>query len=148
MPGRAVHIEAGAVLGGLAASVRAPRIGTPEAIAEILGGTFLGMLGGVMPDILEPATHPSHRKMAHSLATAGALLSIPLVDMQAHCRSFASAARSRAASYQVECPERDRALFEALCWHVIAGAVAGFLAGYLSHLALDATTSYGLPVAG
>lgn len=31
-------------------------------------------------------------------------------------------------------------------WQMAAGALAGALAGYLSHLALDATTPKGLPL--
>ncbi|UOG31801.1 metal-dependent hydrolase [Leptospira noguchii] len=37
-------------------------------IERLLIGGGLGLVGGMIPDILEPADHPHHRQTAHSVA--------------------------------------------------------------------------------
>jgi membrane-bound metal-dependent hydrolase YbcI (DUF457 family) len=38
-------------------------------------------------------------------------------------------------------------LFQEILWRIAAGILAGFAAGYASHLILDAFTKNGLPLA-
>ena len=86
---------------------------------EALASVVLGILGGMLPDILEPATHPNHRQFFHGL------LLIAVVFY------------GREKLYQLlELTPQQRGLFDSL------------LAGYSSHLYLDGLTPKGLPLGG
>jgi hypothetical protein len=87
-----------------------------ELLASGLGGAGLGAVTGVLPDILEPARHPHHRKTCHSL-TAMASIAVGLHKVS---KSNLSDIQKGTA--------------------YIAGA------GYLSHLFLDLDTPKGLPL--
>lgn len=85
-----------------------------------LAAGAVGALCANLPDILEPATSPNHRKTCHSVALAAVLM----VGMK--------------KAWQWE-PEDD--LGRLLRFVALAGG-----AGYLVHLALDATTRRSLPL--
>lgn len=117
---RATHqLVAGAVTGIFLAS-REQTLGTATA-KPILGGAAAALLTR-LPDILEPATSPNHRRFFHSLAFAG-LLGVALHELH---------------GWQ---PETDT---ERLLKKI--GALA--LSAYLIHLALDFTTAKSLPLVG
>lgn len=101
---------------------------TNEQLLFFLGGCLVGALvGGVLPDRLEPATHPGHRAFFHSVAVAAALGWLGCkVHQQCHEES--------------ESP--------ALGHHFLMGLTLGAILGYESHLALDAGTPSGLPLLG
>lgn len=84
-----------------------------------LGSAGLGVMAASLPDALEPALHPNHRALAHSVA---ALL--------ATIYGTARLADSPGVDGQTK----------------VAGAVAA--AGFVSHLLLDAGTPMGLPLLG
>ena len=44
-----------------------------ELIGNAAFGTGLGALGGALPDVLEPATHPGHRDLFHSVVTGASI---------------------------------------------------------------------------
>ena len=76
-----------------------------------------GAAGAIAPDVLEPALHPNHRSLFHSLAAGGATTAglkglYETVSMDPYLRLFARS----------------------------------LLVGYLSHLVLDSSTPRGLPV--
>ena len=73
-----------------------------------------------LPDILEPATSPNHRKVFHSVACAVVLI----------------AGFKKAWDW-----EPDDSAGRVLRFVALAG-----IAGYLTHLALDATTKRSLPL--
>ncbi len=81
-----------------------------------LGGSAIGAAAGVLPDIIEPATNPNHRKFFHSVTT-GAVVSYSMIKAN-----------------QSELTEETKAVIN------IAGA------GYLSHLLLDSETPKGIPL--
>lgn len=81
---------------------------------EVFVGGLAGLMAGLSPDMLEPATGPDHRGCFHSIA-AGALV------------FYASAGEHN----QAFTPELRRVLY-----------AASF--GYLSHLALDSQTPAGI----
>lgn len=87
-----------------------------EFILKSLAGGGVGAFCGVLPDLLEPATCPNHRKLFHSVTTAS-LISYGLY--KANTSSLSS---------------NDKEIIN------IAGA------GYLSHLLLDSETEFGLPL--
>lgn len=43
-------------------------------IQGIVGSLLLGGFGGILPDLLEPATHPNHRSFFHSITFLMVLL--------------------------------------------------------------------------
>ena len=97
MPNRATHEAVGAASGAAFALLRvggdAP---TLQAVAEVLGGALGGWMGGVIPDVLEPATTPNHRELAHSIAAGGTLTLARLAEWQASCRTEAKGCEARA----------------------------------------------------
>jgi membrane-bound metal-dependent hydrolase YbcI (DUF457 family) len=146
MPGRKVHGLVGLAAGGAMAAYRAPEAPRPEQVVETLGGIVGGYLGGLVPDGLEPALHPNHRGIAHSLAALGCLGLVRLSELQAQCRTNAEICIRRKSVHAADGPERQKAEFEALAWRFVAGLIVGFTVGYASHLVLDAGTKRGLPL--
>jgi hypothetical protein len=88
-----------------------------ELISYSAGGYGLGSLAGTLPDIIEPATSPNHRKTFHSY---GAMVAVTWGTIKL--------ATDTDLSHEVK----------------TAVTVAG--ASYLSHLALDSETPKGLPI--
>ena len=145
MPNRATHAQVGAAAGGICAALRVAGAPTTHQLAETIGGLIGGWVGGVLPDVLEPATTPNHRQAAHSVVAGGTLMLARLAEWQAGCRAAADGAARRALLLPLRSDERRRAETEALVWRFVAGALVGLVAGYASHLLLDATTARGLP---
>lgn len=85
-----------------------------------LAAGALGMLCTNLPDILEPATSPNHRKVFHSVT----------------CAVVIAVGMKKAWDWE---PEDD-------LWRVTRFLVLVAGAGYLVHLALDATTKRSLPL--
>jgi membrane-bound metal-dependent hydrolase YbcI (DUF457 family) len=148
MPNYSTHAQTGAMVGALAAVYRARSAPTDQMVAETVGGLLGGWLGGILPDVLEPARDPNHRKLAHSLAAGGALTLARIAEWQAGCRTAADAATSRSLMHPMGSSERSSAEWDAFFWRLLAGALVGLVAGYASHLALDAGTPRGLPLLG
>lgn len=86
------------------------------AAKSLLGGSIAAACG-ILPDVLEPATCPHHRSFFHSIATAG-LIGVGLYH----------------ANQGNTLSEDEKQLVN----------LAGF--GYLSHLALDSETPFGIPL--
>lgn len=80
----------------------------------------LASLGGKLPDILEPAVHPHHRKFFHSIAVLASI----------------GWGVKKAYQWDVGTPLEKLARLA-----IIFGGV-----GYLSHLVLDASTPMGIPI--
>jgi len=87
-----------------------------ELLGYTTGGVAIGTIGGVLPDLLEPAKDPNHRKFFHSITT-GIVVGTSVVALN-----------------KSNLPKEVKA---------IASVAA---AGYLSHLALDSATPKGLPL--
>lgn len=86
MPNYKKHLSTGATIGAVTSflidlAIQNKKIQTGEQtqidwnriISNSLLGLGIGAVGGVLPDILEPATNPNHRKLFHSLTTATAI---------------------------------------------------------------------------
>ncbi|MDE3152801.1 MAG: metal-dependent hydrolase [Gemmatimonadota bacterium] len=148
MPNHRTHIRTGIAVGGLTALARAAAQPDMCCLVEALGGLAGGAIGGIAPDVLEPAISPNHRKLAHSVATAGAISLAKVAEWQDMCRRRGATATQTALSCAAGTRERADAEFAAFGWSFLAGFIAGFFAGYASHLALDAVTARGLPLWG
>lgn len=150
MNGKA-HKIVGTLAGGGAAAVMA-RNEEPGAMPlEVFRGMGVGYVGGLAPNVLEPATWgPRHRGPFHSVAAsavmAGTLIKVA-PDAQAALRVKSEELRARAQSTSgVECALAALGALGAIGCRLLAGAVAGGPAGYASHLALDFTTPASLPL--
>jgi hypothetical protein len=149
MPDGRTHKLVGAGSGAVYAGYRAKDESDSHWWIEVAGGAFGGYLGGMCPDVLEPAISSWHRGTAHSCATGGGILAL-----KSGLNAFAEACRQNAEKcrpidmikegniFIPAIPDSATLLllsvFE-LLWRFLAGLVNGFAAGYVSHLALDAT---------
>lgn len=150
MPSRRTHASIGAISGlGLAAYRAKDEQQPSRIIAESLGGAFGGYIGGILPDIIEPATWPGHRRFAHSLAAGGSVTGTTKIFLPNIEEYF----RSKAEQYRVRGPQDainqdtvipSRVLESAMRFAL--GFVTGLVGGYVSHLALDAGTSKSIPI--
>nr|WP_315848154.1 metal-dependent hydrolase [uncultured Rhodoferax sp.] len=118
MNGPTHRLVAGASIAA-AAIYHEQRSGEEPTAMPLAAGTF-GALCTNLPDILEPATSPNHRKTFHSV-TCAAVIAIGM---------------KKAWDWT---PEDDFGRFARFVL-LVAGA------GYLTHLALDATTKRSLPL--
>jgi len=135
MAKRSDHDVAGALAGGAAVVLSALAAGRTPSFAEVLGGTASGFLVSRVPDVVEPATHPGHRRLAHSAVALGAAgIAVPRLH-GAHI-SGATAA------------DREDDPVRRFLGRFAAGAAMGSAGGYASHLVLDATTPKGIPLLG
>lgn len=150
MPRRLEHTYSGAVaaLGHAALSTRA--LPPSRAIAELIGHAIGGSLGGQLPDRIEPATHPNHRKFAHS-ASLGVGIAFLLAQYgpqaQLHLRQAGETVLKRREDYDLDSWQWIGFTLLEMLAHVLAGVVVGIPVGYLSHLGLDHVKSTrGIPL--
>jgi hypothetical protein len=148
MPNRSVHSQVGAAAGGGYALYLSYGQPAWHVIAETAGGIVGGIAGGVVPDCIDAPSSPWHRAEAHSVAItgfAGRLVSQQLPSWQASLRTQAD--HYAAMRAQSPLPLQQFFLWFAECaCRFLAGAIAGVLAGYTSHLVLDAFTPSSLPL--
>lgn len=151
MPNAPTHTRA-AVPAGAALAIYRSRNQTTGQLCEAIGGAIGGWVGGKAPDNLDPAICWNHRRFFHSWTALGAGLVLSdalLVAWENFFRQKADEMRLR----QTTEPNLDAitriflAFWEAV-FRTAAGALAGFLAGYASHLVLDSFTVSSLPFFG
>ncbi|MBA7527239.1 hypothetical protein ES705_19414 [subsurface metagenome] len=121
MPNFECHLITGMVSGGAIDIVRKIRDNKPLESSDLLilsANVCLGAIGGVLPDKLEPAIHPRHRKFFHSIVFIG-VITVGLVLLW-----------------------QSEKITEWVKWLVTALGVA-----FIIHLILDGFTPAGLPVA-
>ncbi len=120
---RKTHLVGGAVGAGLAVWQFCEKQGIQLDPSIALIATAGGLAGGRLPDLLEPARHPNHRQLGHSVSVGATLIALipKLTDDE-------------------QCPQwlRDNAALRIFCISLIGG--------YLSHLLLDSMTKKGLPL--
>jgi len=139
MPNRDLHLPAGAVAGVAHASYRAWGQPGPHLLAEATGG----LVGGI-----DTPCSLRHRGEAHSMGITGTLGYFVNSQLPAWQESLRNEAQHyvqlRAASPFV-LPQIAYGVLE-LILRFLAGGLAGLLAGYASHLALDSLTPSALPI--
>jgi membrane-bound metal-dependent hydrolase YbcI (DUF457 family) len=146
MPKRRVHITAGVIAGLGAGLATARQLPQEHQLVHVGFATLGGVIGSMLPDVIEPATSPNHRGSFHSLLAAGGLTAATAADWSARCHRRAAECDARAAQCQVGSHERSDQELKALCFRALAGLIIGLIAGYGSHLLLDSTTSRSLPL--
>lgn len=142
------HRAIGTIAGGGYALATAQQQRPEHLLLEFLGGLVAGAVGGRLPDVFDPPTHPGHRSLAHGIAPVAALGTVAVRSLdgaQAWLRAEAARRAALSASAGTPLQRLWQALLELLC-RLGAGALAGLIGGYGSHLALDAFTPAGLPL--
>ncbi|MCE9580089.1 MAG: metal-dependent hydrolase [Deltaproteobacteria bacterium] len=150
MSNRRTHRTVGAAVGAASALVMLEKNATPlESVAEIFGGGLGGILGSALPDIVEPATSPNHRDIFHSAAAAAGLVR----QARRRVSTYQRALCTKADAYAVKRKQPDASFLDQLIafiaeigLRVAAGFVSALAPGYLSHLALDASTPKSIPL--
>ncbi len=135
MSNRREHDAAGAIAGGASVLASAMAAGRSPSFGELLGGVLSGVVTSRLPDALEPATHPGHRRLAHSTVALGAT-------------SWAAPRLHRTHVALATAAERETDPVRRFLAQMAGGATVGAAGGYASHLMLDATTPKGLPLLG
>jgi len=151
MPNRSTHVLVGGCGGALAATVRARHQQLTPKFLEILGGAVGGCVGARLPDLLEPARLPRHRKFVHSFgAGVGAVkLTFDLLEgWETYWRRVAAEAREQRPDPSLTTLERVVLFLKEALACILAGLLIGLAVGYLSHLLLDAFSPAGLPILG
>jgi inner membrane protein len=120
MPNALTHQSVAAIAVGAWIAQMEARVGK-KTLAPVGGAVFAAACTN-LPDILEPAIHPHHRQVFHSLVFAG-LLGLGMYKL---------------SEWETK---TDQEKFLKFCLLVAGGA-------YLIHLALDACTSRSLPLIG
>ncbi len=147
MPNGKVHAGAGIVSGaGFALARSAGEPGSCPPL-EALGGAVGGYLGGKLPDWIEPGISSWHRGRAHSVTAGAVIVGLGrdyLTSWENWCRSEAENVRLA----RMELPQGSGqaiilTVYETVL-RVLAGLLGGILAGYISHLWLDAGTPRGI----
>ncbi|HVA01300.1 MAG TPA: metal-dependent hydrolase [Terriglobia bacterium] len=156
MPDGRTHKAIGAGAGMAFALYRAKDQNGQNSLAEVAGGAAGGYIGGLLPDILEPAVSSWHRDVAHSWAAGGAIISLNnwLSAWETACRENAEKCRAipmvaRGAGFvpvTVDPLAQFLSTIAELFWRFLAGLLNGLVAGYVSHLALDAATPRSIPL--
>lgn len=140
MPNRDVHVPVSVSAGGLVAGVCAIDQPIEVLLSRTAGGAIGGWLGGLMPDIIDPSKNgPNHRSLGHGIIPVSLICSIgfeKFLSLRDHLKDKSDRARF------------DDDLSTSLLLEALIGAMDGFIAGYLAHLALDARTPKGLPIIG
>lgn len=151
MPDKKTHLGIGALVGvGVGVYIARDRRDWP-VVARILGAMLGSMAGAALPDALEPALHSWHRGSFHSwgalLGTSGVTLAPPVALPRWMREREAAAERSRLEREALPAghPDRPGLWLAEMFEHILVAAVPGLLAGYASHLILDATSPRGLP---
>jgi membrane-bound metal-dependent hydrolase YbcI (DUF457 family) len=146
-----VHKAVGAGVGIAAVAVfRSIEKSKPLGILELAGGAVGGMIGASLPDILEPATSSYHRGPAHSMAFSSGIVYGAIKGLG----EIRASLDKKAAELQYKSEKADDWLMSLLyqigAWAVefITGALTAVVPGYVSHIALDATTPRGVPIFG
>ena len=142
------HRRVGAATGAISAWVAAHDQPLKHRVIETLGGIPGGIIGAMAPDLIDPPTSPRHRSIGHGVIPIGALGFWSIWNL----RRWQDGLREMANGFQEEYSRETTNGFRRFCLGVAevacrlaAGAIAGLLGGYASHLALDALTPAGLP---
>jgi membrane-bound metal-dependent hydrolase YbcI (DUF457 family) len=141
------HAIGGAIGGPLIGITLAAAARRQPSLAEVCGWFAGGVLGAKVPDILEPAFCPNHRRFCHS----GCAFVLNVAAVQSHSLQQAVKRMVAVADHYHALAISDSAnaashKFSAYLLEFTSGVLPGLVGGYASHLILDSTTASGLPL--
>jgi membrane-bound metal-dependent hydrolase YbcI (DUF457 family) len=126
MSNRNTHLVAGCIT-GIGTYFALKHMDAKEInLKEVIFTTSGGMIGGVLPDLLDPPISPNHRGFAHSFSL-GILLGFGIEKVYKYIRN-------------VEFNKNE------VWFNIVLLIIMSLLIGYLSHLVLDVGTPKGLPL--
>jgi hypothetical protein len=134
MSNRRTHEVVGTLAGAGYAIARAPQQRPVEWALEVLGGALGGYVGGRLPDVLDPPSHPGHRSIAHGAVPVGALGGAWHGNLDAW-QHWLREQSGRHSGLGARTPDALARLFHALMtflYQLAASAAAGLAGGYLS----------------
>lgn len=117
MPNAGTHFGVGACVSALTYLVNKNARNEPVQLQELLAVGLFGGAVSLLPDVIDPPLVPHHRSIGHSIALSG--FSIPVLMKRIE------------ENPQMTPDQKD--------------FVKSMVAGYVSHLVLDAGTPAGLP---
>jgi hypothetical protein len=148
MPKRRTHLAVGATAGVALSALNSLDQNAFDLVLEVLGGWCGGRAGAALPDILDRPIHPGHRAIAHGVVPVGTALALwikNLEPLQDNLRGLANRHRAQRISAQDPLEALGHLLAEWI-FRFLAGLVAGFGAGYISHIILDFGTPGCIPL--
>ena len=152
MPKRKTHQSIGALTGAGAALVAARDQQPPHQVIEVLAAGISGWYSSLIPDIIDPAMSPNHRSIGHGAVQGIAGLKVALDkipsaqgQLRAQAQEFAQRRQHVRPGGEDPWPIWCLEAAELLC-RMLSGVLIGLVAGYGSHLVLDARTPRGLPL--
>lgn len=147
MSNRETHTAAAIISGILVGLHRAQGLAPDRAWTVILCNAIGAYFGARLPDIIDPPTSPNHRHVAHGAvnATIVGWVCLNSLDGWQHSLHAQADELSRSRQFLPDEDSRGNSAMAELLLRVGADGLPGLLAGYGSHLALDATTPRGLP---
>jgi F0F1-type ATP synthase assembly protein I len=146
MSRRGVHEIVGGASGAAFSLASAQATRPSELAVDVIAGSIGGLLGGALPDLLEPPTGPRHRSFFHSVGAAAGLAAL-LHRILPEPDATAPDQRQHAGITDLLQPTSARTE-EALPARLVRALVRGITVGAMSHLLLDAGTPAGLPMVG
>ena len=148
MPNKDKHVAIGVLVGSGIAAYRAREQEFSNLLLEAVGGMAGGYFGSRLPDIIEPASWPGHRQLAHSAFTGysfGHVLYKAIEKWEGYFRSQSEIynVKTQEATHQLQ--KLFYTILE-VCFRILVGCLSGLGAGYISHLYSDGCTPSGLPL--
>lgn len=149
MPNKNTHVVVGAAAGAAFSLFVSKGQKDENRLLELIGGCIGGGLGGRSADLMEPASHPGHRQFAHS-AVAGTISAVNAPAIASGLAEFFRDMADNVADYRKQhCTadfDKNLNVIVEITLRILAGVGPGIIAGYISHLALDAMTKKSLPL--
>lgn len=152
MADRATHQRVAVLTGTATGFFVARELEGAPWLARITGTIAAAKLGGALPDILEPGIHSWHRGSFHSLTAllgSGHLMVVQPSAFRGWITGLDKRARRLRAEREAlppDHPDQGCLMIKEMLSHFLTGAAVGLVAGYASHLLLDARTPRGLPL--
>jgi membrane-bound metal-dependent hydrolase YbcI (DUF457 family) len=143
MPNKRTHTAVGATA-GVAWMLTSQIKDNNYNSTELIGSAFGGLVGGQLPDIIDPPISPHHRKIGHSARATiagAALLQKTVNSLKSSCKELESTADWNIQNgYDIPADIKMELTLKRLA----IGFLNGLPAGYVSHLLLDSTTPAGI----
>ena len=148
MPNRPFHVATSAPAGAGYAFYKANNQNGLARTMEAFGGALGGYCGGILPDCIDPPFHPGHRSLGHGLVPVAAAANFwyqGLDGWQNQLRLLADEEGYR-RFLSIDPATTAWHAFAEWVLRLLSGFVAGFGAGYVTHVVLDFGTPRCLPL--
>jgi len=148
MRGYKTHLSVATPIGTVYAACNSLNQSGFSCLVESAGGALGGAFGGILPDLIDPPVSSLHRSSAHGVVP----VSGAAVVWASQLDSWQDALRQQAEDHRWQAAQSDNWIFALghsaaeLLLRLLAGFLAGFGAGYLSHVVLDFGTPRCIPL--